>query len=223
MVFPKGIFLTLGAHISILTLSILSLKCLSIHKAAANGLFEISTGLTAPTGSDFDRGIGGAVQTTLGWGGRPSFMGDGGAIYILGSLRRENLSQKGPIYFGSPMLKRRQWTPSVGVRAYHLLWERFRLNFDFGLGYVFDQSAISTATTQAIINDLRFSGESSALMVGIGLQYKIQAGLLLLLSYEHLFYLDSEALSFSEKPFLTAQDSTLSGRARINLGIGFYL
>ena len=206
-----------------LLLFILALQSLSLQHVYANGLFELTTGLTKPTGSEMESKLSFGNQFTLGWGTRPSFMGEGNALYLYGALRRESLSQEGPIYYGTPEISRIQWTPSMGLRAYHLLNRVWRFSFDLGLGYTFDKSYVSTAISQGLIDDLSFSGESSTLILGLGLQYKISAGLLLSLGYEQLIYLSSRSLSSPEHAFLSAQGSTLTGRGRLGLGIGFYL
>ena len=195
----------------------------SFGSAEANGLFEVSTGVTVPTGSDLESSYNLGGQASLGWGGRPPFMGEGGSIYMVGALRRERLSQEGQPYFGSPRIERTQWTPSVGARLYNLIAEEWRASAELGLGYTYDQSSMSTPSTQLFINDLNFNGESTVLTLGLGLQRKLTAGLLLSMSLEQLFYLNKKAISYPERPLLTAQDSSITGRSRFSIGIGFYL
>ena len=208
-------------NLTIRVIMILTLVCLiSPSDAWSNGLFEASVGLTSPTGSQLKpkQSIGG--QALLGWGGKLPWMAPGSASYLYTSLDYDLLNQEGPAYLGSSEIERKQWTPSIGVKTFSALSDQLRLWWDVGFGLSFDTSRVVIQSLQIPIT---YQGESANLSIGVGLQYKLAAGLLLSMGYEHLFYLESKELSYPEKAFLTGTNSSLGGRGRLGVGIGFYL
>ena len=187
---------------------------------SANGLFEASVGPTMPIGSELESSPTIGSQVLLGWGGKLPWMAEGSASYLYASLDYDLISQQGPNFLGSPQIDRQQWTPHAGIRTFSLLAEQVRLWWDIGFGMTYDSS---TVVLKSLGSRTSYHGESSSIGLGAGIQYKLSAGLLLSVGYETLFYFSKKSLAYPEKAFLQSSDASLSGRGRLNIGIGFYL
>lgn len=192
----------------------------STEMAYGNGFLEAGAGLTLPTGSDLSEKLSYGGRVVLGWGGHLTSMSEGGALYGYGSLDYDQLIQVGPISLGEPTLTRTQWTPTLGIRLYKLLAKKWRVWGDVGLGKTYDRSMIQFVFLSTSTN---YTGESGVFNIVGGLQYKHSPGLLFSLSYDQFFYFSPKQIGLTEKALQTGRQSTLSGRGKFLMSIGFYL
>jgi len=192
----------------------------STEMGYSNGFLEVGGGLTFPTGSDLSEELGYGGRVVLGWGGHLTSMSEGGAVYGYGSLDYDQLIQVGPISLGEPTLTRRQWTPTLGIRLYKLLAKKWRVWGDVGLGKTYDRSMIQFGFLSTSTN---YTGESGVFNIVAGLQYKHSPGLLFSLSYDQFLYFSPKQIGLPEKALQTGRQSTLSGRGKLLMSIGFYL
>ena len=186
------------------------------HQALASTGVEILMGATCPSGGSLSWSPGFGGQANLIFGGRPTILPNGSAVYGYGGLSLDRINSFGPTELGDPPITRDQLSVLFGVRYLHPIFERVRISFDLGTGYLWDQSAVE------IISGVRtqFKSETWIYQLGIGGQFLLTPGLALSFGYSGVFYHEGEATSVIERA-LVNQNELSTGKTRFQLGFSW--
>ena len=187
--------------------------------AHANGFLEIVGGSSSATGGELEGSRAWGGQLSLGWGGRSHSMSEGSAIYGYGAVSLDQIQQNGPLDLGKPSLERSQIGLTAGVRYYQQIAKRMRLWLDLGTGYTLDDSeTIITGLSPTQLNTQSFT-----ITTALGVQYKLEAKLLLSLGYYQSFFIEKDKMGLAERALISDRDNSSFGRGRLAIGLGWYL
>ena len=198
---------------------LLCLMFVGYSQSHANGLLEVVGGASWATGGELTNGQDWGGQLTLGWGGRPTGMDEGSALYGYGAVSLDQIHQIGPDDLGKPTLDRSQIGLTTGARIYQQFAERMRIWFDMGMGYTLDESE----TNFVGLDSSSLNAQSFTITAALGLQYKIEAKLLFSVGYYQAFFTDQAEMRLAERPLINADQSNSFGRGRVAFGLGWYL
>ena len=187
--------------------------------AHANGFLEVVGGSSWATGGELESSRTWGGQLHLGWGGRAQSMSEGSAIYGYGAVSLDQINQTGPLDLGKPDLKRSQIGITAGVRYYERVAERMRLWFDLGTGYTLDDSE----TTITGLSPTQLNTQSFTITTALGVQYRLEAKLLLSIGYYQAFFVEKDKMGLAERALISDGDNSSFGRGRLAIGLGWYL
>ena len=194
--------------------------CLFSGRAQANTWFELGVGANQASGSDLEPNIDLGYRALVAWGTHLSWMEQDDAIYIFGSLDYDQLIQKGALELGSPTLTRTLITPSLGLRYYHAVEKGLRFCLGLGLGKTYSQSSLEFV---GLMQSNDYESSSGVFSFELGVQYKLTAGQLLGISYNHILLTSPESMTLSEKALQIGRQDSINAWQRLLLSWGFYI
>ena len=186
---------------------------------AQGAMVEGVGGLSSATGGELYGKLGFGGRLMVGWGGRFKWSRPGSALYGYAALGYDKTQQQATRDLASLSVTRDQLTLQLGARWYHPLTSELRGWVDLGVfGLTFDQSSIDILGARSV----SLSSTSYHVELALGLQYKIQAGLLLSLGYYQLLFLEPDVMRLAERPVLNNERGQSWGRHRFALGLGWF-